>query len=972
MFTVLVAIAVSCPTAAEASPQALWIEAEAYCMQGGSRGADEPPFASDGRCLGSNWGGRKDHFVIYRFRLDRPRDDAVLHIRYARQPADDSFFDVFCDKKLVAKSLAFPSTAGWGHLRDDEWHYRTVPLGKLGQGWHELKLVSAADKNNTNLDGFFLAGASFVPPNKRAEIDPFPGPPLRRARDQDSPECVDAKMSLDDVSGRLDDWYYPRNESRQRAALKVPSLVEIAPKNATLAKAKGMQAVSVAIGDEFDGWRIAETLADPEPIAVLEREFDNWGLIVFLGTKGVVAEVRKAVGRIEAVRRPPVRFPKDYVQKLRDAKEDVLGEKVLASGRDPSYEAVAGFLPPLETYTFLGSPQSLKKYIVQPDGSIGHLPNRWGGSKPLENTLFDPNDLLPAEQMTYPLTAKRGLLGGYLPAVDYGFLDAEARFGWELCALMDVGESAAVFIRMRQTGGQTAFYQLAPLRKLNDGKAFFAALLRVEQWWKRFFARGMRLEVDDCRTVDVARASIARALSGYPGLHPKYGMGGYWGATDQHDGFPPTTLSLGNCLLDWGLTGAAGKRLGYYLDNFVRADGTLKYYGPAVAEYGQIVDLAVAYVRRTADMAWFEHHRPAIERIVGHLLGLRSQSKESQSPDGVTYGLLFGGAEADNRKQTDYYFSGSVWCWRGLLELGRLYVEIGKRQNNAALARRGEELLAECKSLKADILRSVERSIVSSDGKPFLPPIAGFKKPFATMTQDRLASYTNYRYWPEALSACCLGPQNERAILDYRLARGGELLALTRFAGHLDDWPYWHHAYAVLTHDRVKRYLLGCYGHVAHHQTPGTMTAYEQVRLAGHCFRREYADYCVPAQLIAPLMIRWMLAFEERDDDVLWLFRAVPRAWLEERISFRGALTRWGPVACELKPSGDLKQFTARIELAGRTKPAVALRVRHPKRLRITDCRVEGGRCEKIDAGGELVRLRAEGDTMTARLTFER
>jgi hypothetical protein len=459
-------------------------------------------------------------------------------------------------------------------------------------------------------------------------------------------------------------------------------------------------------------------------------------------------------------------------------------------------------------------------------------------------------------------------------------------------------------------------------------------------------------------------------MCGCVGLHPKYGMGTYWGASDQHDGFPPTTLSLCTCLLDWGLTAEAGNRLGYYLERFVRPDGTLKYYGPAVAEYGELLDLAAAYARRTGDWQWFDEHRAAILRIVDYLLRLRAESKRSQPRDALTYGLLFGGAEADTHEQRNYYFSNSVWCWRGLLEVGNLFVKRGTEQHDAALTARGRGLLDECKALRDDIARAVDRSVISAADGDFVPPIAGLRKPFATMTQDQLASYTNYRYWLEALSARCLAPERERAIIAYRLAYGGELLGMTRFEKHLDDWPYWHYASSLLAHDRRTHYLLGYYAHLAHHQTPGTFTAYEQVPIHGQPSRPEMADYCVPSQLTVPLMTRWMLAWEERDAEALWLCKGAPRAWLANGLSLRKATTRWGPVDLDLQPQDNLRRMTARIALAQESRPTVVLRVAHPARMRIAECQLQGARCEAVDPDRELIRLKPEARAITVTLTF--
>jgi len=966
--TVAVMCVMGFATGAAGAPGPLWVEGEHYYAQRGSTGPDRPPFASRGQCLGSNWGRRRGHFVAYRFRLDRQIAQAMLTIRYARKTVGDARFDVMVDGKRCGQQLAMPSTGGWGHLRQDEWRYKAVPLGLLSDGWHELRLVSARADNNTNIDGFFIAGASFKAPEARKAIEAYDQPVVRAGPDVPTADFVDEELTMKDFVGRLEDWYTPDCEPAERAGLKIPALVEPSATDARLAPADGGDATRVSIGEAVHGWRVAETLTEPEPMVVLEREFAAWGLIVYVGKRGIVAEVRKAVGRLEGMTEPAARFPKDYFDALIADKTDALAEKVLGAGRDPTYEDVVGYLAPCHTYTFLGSPTSVPSYVVQPDGCIGLLPNRWGGDKLLAKTLLDPRAALSLPE---PAVAKRGLLGNHLPAIDYGFVAEDGQAGWELCALQDVDEAVSVHVRVRRTGGQTTHYQLdssGPTAR-QDGKAFFAALLRLDQYWDRLFGAGMQVQIPDRRSIDVARASIARALSGYARLHPKYGVGGYW--ADQHDGFPPTTLSLCACLLDWGLAEAAGQRLGYYLANFVRQDGTLDYYGPAVAEYGQLLDLIATYVRRTDDATWFARHRDAIDRLVGYVHGLRTQAAQAQPGDAISHGLIRGSAEADTRKHKDYFFSGNVWAWRGLLECGKLFVELGERNDDAGLVGRGKALLAECERFRADILRAADRSIVSSGPERFLPPTVGFDKPFASMTQDRFASYTNYRYWLETLSARCLTERHERLIVTYRTSHGGELLGMTRFQSHLDDWPYWHHARAMLAHDLVTRYLLGYHAHIAHHQTRGTFTAYEQVPIRGYGHRREVADYCVPAQLTAPFMLRWMLVWEERDEDTLWLCRAIPRSWLTRPISFSETLTRWGRVGFELQPAVDLREMTARITLSGRRRPTVMLRVRHPKRLRVTRCDVVGGRCVRIDPDGEVVRLTPEGQTVSAHLAFQ-
>lgn len=970
MFAALAAIAITLPQVGDVAQPPLWIEGETPFTQFGSTGLDRPPFGSRGACLGSDWGDRKGDFATYRFHIDEDRADAVVYLRYARNRPDESYFQVLLDQKTVAERLVLKPTGGWGHLRNDEWRSVSVQLGLLAKGWHALKLVSLAAKNNTNLDGFFLAGAEFQPLSTRSKIEAVAQPRGAQRRDPNAPACVAEDMGFEDIDGYREDWYYPAEEPSERAALAIPSLHAVAERKVSLAASADARPENVPVGGAFQGWRVAETLTEPEPMAVLEREFDRWGLIVYLGRSGVVAEIRKAVGRLDRISPPKVVYPRDYFQRILEATEDVQGVKLLGAQEEPTFEKVFGFLAPLQSYVFLGSPNSTKKLVVRADGTIGILPLQWGGNKPLSETFLDPLEVFPAVKPDgYPLAVKRGLLGGHLPAIDYGFLDASGTIGWEMCALMDVGESETSYVRIRRTDGREQFYQLAPLEPLDNGRPFYASLLKLYRWWEEFFADGMQIEINDRRVQDASKAAIAWALSGYAKMHPKYGMGGYWGRPDHHDGFPPTTHSLNTCLLDWGFHQAAKDRLGYYFDYFVQDDGTLKYYGPAVAEYGELLDLAATCVRKTGDLNWFDKHRPAIDRMAEYLLTLRVESLK-QSPEAISYGLLFGAAEADNCKQPDYFFSGAAWAWRGLREIGRVYFKVGLKRNDDALKRRGEQLLDESEKLREDTLRAVKRSIVTTPERPFLPPTAEFDKPFQRMTQDRFSDYTNYRYWPETLSAGCLPPELERMMINYRVFQGGEFLAMTRFKEHLDDWPYYHYARSLLAHRRVPHFLLGYFGHLAHHQMPGTFVGYEQVLLKGFCFRREYADYCVPAQVTIPMMTRWLLAFENRDNNELWLGTAMPEAWLTHRVAFRNASTRWGPVSLEMTPSRDRRAYTARIELPSAPRPAVVLRVRHPDRLQLLDCSVEGGRCESVNQSHRAVRLMPEAGTMIVTLKF--
>jgi hypothetical protein len=166
------------------------------------------------------------------------------------------------------------------------------------------------------------------------------------------------------------------------------------------------------------------------------------------------------------------------------------------------------------------------------------------------------------------------------------------------------------------------------------------------------------------------------------------------------------------------------------------------------------------------------------------------------------------------------------------------------------------------------------------------------------MTESVLASYSSFRYYPELVSAGVLADADVERVLAFREARGGVLLGMTRFEGHLDNMPAFGYARAALrvmdapTGNAARRLWTLTYGHAAAYASRGTFSASEQLAIgtdaAGGSQWRDMLwtyleggiDQCVPSLVLATLATRWALAFEWRPQpDVLWLARGAPRRW---------------------------------------------------------------------------------------------
>ena len=702
---------------------------------------------------------------------------------------------------------------------------------------------------------------------------------------------------------------------------------------------------------------LAELEIHEQTIEVRERHTLDGGVIGFFRDSGPPELIQKAVGDPREIRTPPLPSPQGFEDELLASQTDLLGEKVLAQEEDPSFEACAAFLADVSGYTFLSTEKTSEIICVETDGSMGTMKNEYG-QKRLSEVWFNPAHHLPEHEIT---DAKRGILGS-LPVVDYGFADCQQGLGWELIALAAPGDKAdapleiLAYLRVVGADGKanrTYFSATRDQTKKIEPALFFAALFKIKKHWDTGFSDAMEVDVPEPRVMAASTASLIRAFITYDGAAPRYGVG-YYGRP-EHETFPPTTISMVNACVEWGLLTRAGRYLDHYLDKVVKEDGTFDYYGPAISEYGQMLDVIARFARRTGDTQWLKNRRPKIEAMVGYLMALRSESQEKFPEDDVRHGLVFGSPEADTRKEVDYYYSGDAWTWRGWTEMGRVLRDMG----DEAMKDRGEALLNECQTYRADVERSIQKSLIQRGDELFVPPIAGFDKPFKTMTQDRFASYTNYRYWIEMLSAGFLKPTWHDAVIAYRQTQGGELLGTTRFTDHLDDWPFAGYGYGLLLRDRVRPYLLGLYGDLSTHRMRDTFTAYEQVDIKGRETRSYRADYCVPAQLVTPLMVRWMLVFEEPDADVLWLCRATPRPWLApgERIEVKNAATRWGLVSFSVLRKRD-GSLSATIELPTSPFPAeIRLRLRRPGAPPIRSILVNGEPHDSVDSQTETVRI---------------
>lgn len=260
----------------------------------------------------------------------------------------------------------------------------------------------------------------------------------------------------------------------------------------------------------------------------------------------------------------------------------------------------------------------------------------------------------------------------------------------------------------------------------------------------------------------------------------------------------------------------------------------------------------------------------------------------------------------------------NAWFVRGLLEQGKFFRDVcaapAPAYCGAGFAALGATMLAEAARFQADLEASLGMTVTfdKASGLPlFIPPIASAPyAPFKSMIESTVAMYSNFRFYSELLGADVLPPAMARALQDFREGTQGTVSGITRWSDHLDDMPSSYYLAQSLRDDRIPRFLLLQYGHMANYMGRGTNTATEQLPIMpdANGLSRDYLwgyleggiDMCVPSVMLPAIATRWQFVLERYDEDVLYLNRGAPRRWFapaDGGFAVERASTRFGTVS---------------------------------------------------------------------------
>jgi hypothetical protein len=712
--------------------------------------------------------------------------------------------------------------------------------------------------------------------------------------------------------------------------------------------------------------------------AIVEDFTRQDGHLMFVNAQGIQSDLPKSLEPTFADASGLYRG--HTLAEVMDSARDLLGNEILSHAGDPEYAEVASCFPPIRNvrtaYTFVGTHDTIDKVGVH-----------YGGRTP----DFDP---APYDPQIWKLRENGkvwdGVVGGWLPVVRFVYPQDQGNWT-EMIAFAPVRISNAnkriqpVWYRVARIENSLVkwvryidSYHPFPPRTDYDPKLFYKDLLAMQQSWNRMLEPGMKINIPDERISNMARYSLVRDMMTRVGDFPKYGAFDKDYAGSEHDGFPDTFTVDTQGMLEWGMVGLAGRYIDNYFGQFVRDDGSILYRGPETGQYGRMLTVLAQFADYGGDPAILIRQRSRIDGVTKLLLYMRAKAQKLPKSD-PAYGMIAGWSEADACLDPDPprymqpYFSNSTEAARGFRDLGRVWEKVGAKTGSAELTAWGKRLVREAADLRADIDTAISRSMLNYEGEKILPSIAGVKEPFHIVVPRDVSDpqFRSYRAYMEMMHSGSLTKEQVRTIVDYRGSHHDIILGVPLAYGHktgeMAGFLSYGHGYGLIQHDMVREALLTLYGVMAHQYTRGTWTAPE-TRYIGP--ERPAAPYCSPAQMVVPLMSRWMLVFEDPESETLWLAKATPRKWLEDgkTTEVAAAPTRWGRVGYSIISKLNEGNIAVRVDLPSTGLAATTqVRLRVPGERKLKSVTLNGKAWTKFDPAQESIEVPA-GSAGSVRL----
>jgi hypothetical protein len=653
------------------------------------------------------------------------------------------------------------------------------------------------------------------------------------------------------------------------------------------------------------------------------------GNLTFVSSAGTARVLRKTAEATFADDGPP-HLGLD-IKDIGMSGPDLLADKLLAHG-DPNEDEVRRAAPPMNS-----------SHPTTPNPNYRPTWNTFVGTRECSDTMpiYPSGNTRTYHPVQYfkELTQERannrheGLVGGWMPAVRK-VMPGDNGSHYEIVAFGDVLAKDRFIV---QTWHRTSHIEAGKVTKVEYGysypaytrrrqnprpEEFYLGMLHFAEYWERQMDSLTPVTLPDQSWTDMVRYAFVKEQMVRPGgVYPKYGAvdRDYYGS--EYDGFQDIFTMALCANLECGRFDQARDIFDNYYTDFTDAKGMINMRGPETAQFGLTLFLIVRYYNLTGDKTLLLKHREKIEAAAVMLAELHDEALALPASD-PGHGLIHGWCESDSCLAADPsvwnkpYYANSAFTVRGWREIAATWRTLklpGAEPMAADWMRRADQL-------QQTLTASIDANTRHDLQPPYVPILPGSKLTFReSMEKERPSEQQwSHRCYAELLQPAVIPEAQLNTIIDCMRAYGATTVGVVANVGRLNPngrailgFISYGYAKTLLRLNRIEEYILFLYAHRYHDHSRGSWTAGEVSGITGGG-----AIFCIPAQQTIPLLVRWMLVFEDEDEDHLHFGRALPRDWVAsgKPVAILGAPTRWGRVDYHLE-TRDANNLAAVINL---------------------------------------------------------
>lgn len=641
--------------------------------------------------------------------------------------------------------------------------------------------------------------------------------------------------------------------------------------------------------------------------------------------------------------------------------EDILGNKELSSGKDPSFESVSKYYPAMQyTREAVGVKDHPFEFSVVADGAVVNDKNM---------LFFTINGERFGNEPKFP---DKKLYNGYLPYVvanwKYDGLEVQQSIlAWS--KNMSVDESLYGYIKLgiknktEQNKKVSISYKgngLQTEAQLNDIKTviqpweitlapgeerdefikipyqdMYGAARTTEgeykkvadeyvNEWERILNAAMKIVTPEQRVNNAYKAWLAYNFINVDKVNGRYQI---------HDGnhFYEEIFGYSACLaiqaLDWmGYGQDAEKYLESMLPLIDKNGLFVVNYG--LPDQGALLTALADHYKMTGDNEWLKRVSPHIIKMCKWVVSERAAQKKTQDAQGKLFGLLKGRPYCDHPAPA-YYYVSDMTITVGLEEASRALKNIGMESD-------AKWIMEEARDYRQCIMTSMKRAVIEHDGMKKLPL---FPEDYKLL---RAANFNAYDYYGLLVGTLIennslpVNSEYARMYVDLIEKKGGLLLGVARFWGGIDhaySYGYWMHC---MERGEIEKVLLGFYTSLAYGMTHDTYSAVEVTFIEeGKNFNTLPHTYSNTQQL---RLLRNMLLREDAEGTTLRIGQGIPKHWLEDgkQVQVQDAPTLYGNVSYTMK--SNINDDKINIDLypgSKRVAEKTIIYFRHPKNKKL-------------------------------------